>query len=99
MGVHVGLLHRAGAADVGQAEVHARDQLADRLDHAAAWKVVDSVAIEDLGVHGGRRVDEGDSPVTVMVPTRRRQVDVHGRGELGGQRDALATDGLKARPR
>ena len=98
---HVGLLHRARAADVGQAQVDAGDELADRLNHAAARQVVDRVAIEDLGVHGRRRVDDrrlaGDRDRLGQLADA--QVGVDGRRELGREDDALAPDGLEARQR
>ena len=55
---HVGLLHGARAAGVGQVQADADDQLAHALNGAAGRNRVHRLAVQHLGVHGGRHVDD-----------------------------------------
>ncbi len=91
---HVGLLHRARAARVGQAQVDADDQLTHALNRPAGRDRVDRFAVQHLCVHRRRHVDHrrvaGDRDR--LLEGADAQVGVQRHRELGRQRDALSPD-------
>ena len=67
---HVGLLHRARAANVGLIEQHAGHELRHRVDAATGRQRIERLTAENLDARRARNVPTGDSPVTVTVSSR-----------------------------
>ena len=89
---HVGLLHRARAAHVGLAQVHAGHELAHREDAAACRQRVERLSIERLHARGTRHVDDrrraghGDR----LLEGANLELGVERRREVGRQLEAVA---------
>ncbi len=92
---HIGLLHRARAADVRRVERHAGNELTHPLNRAARRNRVERFAVEHLRLRGRLHID--DRRVARhregLLNRSHSHVRVHGHGEVRLELHALALHG------
>jgi hypothetical protein len=95
---HVGLLHRAGAPGVRQAEADADDELRQALDAAAGRNQVHRFAVEHRGLRRRGHVDDrrraGDRDR--FFEGADAELSVQRRGEFRRQHESVAPERLEA---
>ena len=89
---HVGLLHGASAAGVGQTQVDADDELAEALNGAAGGNVVDRFAVQHLVVRRGRHVHDRRTARDRdgFLESADAEVGIQGHRELRRKRNRFA---------